>query len=170
MANIYLIGMMGVGKTTIGRKLAKLLGESFIDTDQELEKRNGVTVGHIFDIEGEEGFRKRETKLLAELATQYSGVVATGGGMVTQSENRKLLSESGDVVYLRASLGTLWSRLRNCHNRPLLQTENPKEKLRGLLIEREPMYTAAANYVVPVGKGTAFQMAKRIQHSLNEHS
>lgn len=168
MANIYLIGIMGVGKTTIGRKLAKLFDQPFIDTDQELAKRNGVTVSHIFDIEGEVGFRKRETKLLAELATEFSGVVATGGGLVTQAENRKLLAESGKVVYLRASLSTLWSRLRNCTNRPLLQTENPKQKLAELLAQRESMYTLAADFVVPVGKGTASQIAKQIKNSINE--
>lgn len=161
---------MGVGKTTIGKKLAKLLSLPFIDTDQELEKRNGVTVAHIFDIEGEDGFRSRETRLLEELSEGFSGVVATGGGIVTQSANNEILESSGSVVYLKANLGTLWSRLRYCNNRPLLKTANPKQRIAELLKVRDPLYQAIAHQVVTVGKGSAFQMAKRIHSSINENT
>ncbi len=170
MDNIYLIGLMGVGKTTIGRKLAKLMSVPFIDTDQELEKRNGVSINYIFDIEGEAGFRLRETRLLEELADNFNGVVATGGGIVTQEANRGLLVRSGKVVYLQASIGTLWMRLRNCKNRPLLQTENPKKKLTELLAARDPLYCEAADHIIQVGKGSAFQMAKRVQKEINENT
>jgi len=96
--NLYLVGLMGVGKSTVGKKLASRLGMSFIDCDQELERRNGVTVTTIFDIEGEAGFRKRETRLLEELAEQDIGIIATGGGVVTQQANRELLKQKGSVI------------------------------------------------------------------------
>ncbi len=170
MDNIYLVGIMGVGKTTIGRKLAKLINKPFIDTDQELEKRNGVTINHIFDIEGEAGFRLRETRLLKELGQEFNGIIATGGGIVTQAENLEVLANSGKVIYLKASLGTLWSRLRNSSSRPLLQTQNPKQKLAELITLREPMYESAATHVVSVGKGSTFQMAKRVQRLIDENA
>lgn len=168
-ANIYLVGLMGVGKSTVGKKLASRLGVTFTDCDQELERRNGVTVTTIFDIEGEAGFRKRETRLLEELAEQNIGVIATGGGVVTQEVNRNLLKKKGSVIYLNASVDLLWSRLRFCKNRPLLETENPKERLQQLYEQRDPLYREVADLVVDVGKGSAFNAVKKIEHALRNH-
>lgn len=164
--NIYLVGLMGVGKSTVGKKLASRLGVSFVDCDQELERRNGVTVSTIFDIEGESGFRIRETRLLQELAEEAIGVVATGGGVVTQAENRELLKRKGQVIYLNATVDLLWSRLRYCRNRPLLQTENPKQTLRELHQQRDPLYREVADMVINVGKGSAINTVRKIEAAL----
>lgn len=158
---------MGVGKSTIGKKLARNMGLNFIDCDQELEKRNGVSVNTIFEIEGESGFRKRESRLLKEFAQKEMGVIATGGGVVTQEDNRKLLKKMDRVVYIDATISLLWSRLRYCKNRPLLQTENPRVLLEKLLIERDPLYREVASHVVSSGKGSATKMATRIEQALN---
>ena len=160
---------MGVGKSTVGKKLASRLGVSFIDCDQELERRNGVTVTTIFDIEGEAGFRKRETRLLEELAEQTIGIIATGGGVVTHEINRNLLKQKGSVIYLNAPVDLLWSRLRFCKNRPLLETENPKKRLQQLHEQRDPLYREVADLVIDVGKGSAFNTVKKIEHALRNH-
>ena len=139
---------------------------SFIDCDQELERRNGVTVTTIFDIEGEAGFRKRETRLLEELAEQDIGIIATGGGVVTQQANRELLKQKGSVIYLNASVDLLWSRLRFCKNRPLLETENPKNRLQLLFEQRDPLYRDVADIIVNVGKGSALNTVRKIEHVL----
>lgn len=157
---------MGVGKSTVGKKLASRLGVSFIDCDQELERRNGVSVTTIFDIEGEAGFRKRETRLLEELAERDIGVIATGGGIVTQEVNRVLLKQKSSVIYLNASVDLLWSRLRFCKNRPLLETANPKERLQLLFEQRDPLYREVADMVVNVGKGSALNSVRKIEQVL----
>jgi shikimate kinase len=157
---------MGVGKSTVGKKLAGRLGVSFIDCDQELERRNGVTVSTIFDIEGESGFRARETRLLEELADKDIGVIATGGGVVTQAENRELLRRKGCVIYLNASTDLLWSRLRHCKNRPLLETENPRQRLQFLHAQRDPFYREVATSIVNVSKGSALNTARKIEQLL----
>jgi shikimate kinase len=167
-SNIYLVGLMGVGKSTVGKKLANRMGVPFIDCDQELERRNGVTVTTIFDIEGESGFRKRETRLLEEFAGKEMGIVATGGGVVTQEANRVLLKQKGVVIYLNASVDLLWSRLRYCKNRPLLETENPKERLRALFEQRDPLYREVSEIIVDVGKGSALNTVRKIEQVLEK--
>jgi len=164
--NLYLVGLMGVGKSTVGKKLASRLGLSFIDCDQELERRNGVTVTTIFDIEGEVGFRKRETRLLEELAERDIGIIATGGGVVTQDVNRRLLKQKGNVIYLNASVDLLWSRLRFCKNRPLLETDNPKERLQLLFEQRDPLYREVSDIIINVGKGSALNTVRKIEQVL----
>lgn len=154
---------MGVGKSTIGKLLAKRLGASFIDCDHVIEKRCGVTVNTIFEIEGEAGFRRRESCLLEELSAQENGIIATGGGVVTQAENRALLKQKGGVIYLNASVDLLWSRLRYCKNRPLLQTDNPRAKLSALLAVRDPLYREVATRVLQVNKGPASKMVNQIE-------
>jgi shikimate kinase len=165
-SNIYLVGLMGVGTSTVGKKLASRMGVTFIDWDQELERRNGVTVSTIFDIEGEAGFRKRETRLLEELVEKDMGIIATGGGVVTQEVNRILLKQKGCVIYLNASVDLLWSRLRYCKNRPLLETDNPKERLQMLFDQRDPLYREIADTIVDVGKGSALNTVRKIEHAL----
>jgi shikimate kinase len=146
--NVYLIGLMGAGKTTIGRSLAKRLGLSFIDTDKEIEARTGVSIPTIFEIEGEEGFRKRETQVLREAAEKSACIVATGGGAAVREENRRIMRESGYVVYLDASPQMLWERTRHDKNRPLLQVADPLAKLTQLSAVRDPLYREIADLVI----------------------
>ena len=146
--NIYLIGMPGSGKSTIGRALAKCLHLTFIDADHELTDRTGVAIATIFELEGEPGFRQRETALMSELCARSEILVATGGGSVLREDNRKLLHATGVVIYLRAKLDDLWTRTRHDSKRPLLRADNPRAVLASLLEIREPLYTEIADLVV----------------------
>ncbi|ARP97051.1 shikimate kinase [Bordetella genomosp. 13] len=148
---IFLVGMMGAGKTTIGRGLARTLGREFVDLDHELESRCGVRVPVIFEIEGETGFRRREANALQECTQRRAIVLATGGGAILSEENRRLLRERGVVVYLRASVDELYRRTCRDRNRPLLATADPRGTLRQLLTLREPLYQEAAHLVVDTG-------------------
>lgn len=150
--NIYLVGLMGAGKTTIGRQLARRLGRSFYDSDHEIVERTGVPIPTIFEIEGESGFRRREQQTIAELSKMKSIVMATGGGAVLDPENRRCLRDSGWVVYLNVPPLMLYQRTRNDRNRPLLQVENPLARLESLHAERDPLYRDAANLVVEGGQ------------------
>ena len=123
--HIFLVGPMGVGKTSVGRQLAGLLHRPFVDVDAEIESRCGADIQWIFDMEGEAGFRKRETKVLGDIvASSASSVIATGGGVVMTKENRKILQSSGQVIYLSVSKEQLYERMRRDKSRPLLQVEN----------------------------------------------
>ncbi|WP_233575019.1 shikimate kinase [Pusillimonas sp. NJUB218] len=156
---IFLVGMMGAGKTTIGRSLAKILGREFVDLDQAIEARCGVPVSHIFEVEGEEGFRKRETLLLDEYSQQPGIVLATGGGAVLAAQNRRLLAERGVVVYLRASDEELYRRVAKDRNRPLLQTANPRARVTELLTQRAPLYEEVAHVAFDTGSMPIAQAA-----------
>jgi len=146
--NIYLVGLMGAWKTTIGRVLAKRLGLGFVDSDHEIEARTGVRIPTIFEIEGEEGFRKREAQVILDLARAGGQVVATGGGAVLRQENRENLKASGFVIYLNVPPQALWERTRHDKNRPLLQVGDPLQKLRELYAQRDPLYREVADLVV----------------------
>ncbi len=150
--NLVLVGMMGSGKTTIGRALAKHLGKAFVDSDEEIQKRTGVTIPHIFDVEGEAGFRQRETAAIGDLVGGDNLVLATGGGAVLLPQNRELLQQNGIVIYLKASVHDLWLRTRNDRNRPLLQTGDARAKLTELFQQRDPLYRQVADIVVLSGK------------------
>ena len=167
--NIYLVGMMGAGKTTLGKALAQRLRHEFLDADRVLVERTGVPVATIFEIEGEEGFRKRETALLAELAVREHCVIATGGGAVLAEANRRLMRESGTVVYLRARLESLWERTRHDSTRPLLSTPEPRVKLAELLERREALYRDAAHVVVDTGAQSAATLVNRVLAALRAH-
>ncbi len=152
--NIYLIGLMGAGKTTIGRLLAKSLGLPFYDSDKAIEDLTGVDIATIFEFEGEKGFRLRENKMIKEL-TEIEGIVlATGGGVILDEENRTLLNKSGFVVYLQCSVERLVERTaRNTQpQRPLLNTEKPQDKIEALLEEREALYLSCADFIIDSGK------------------
>ena len=167
--NIYLVGLMGAGKTSVGRFLAKRLGKTFYDCDHEIEKRTGVKIPVIFDIEGEQGFRARETAVLRELTALDEIVLATGGGAVVSADNRRRLANNGTVVYLRASPADLWQRTRNDRNRPLLQTADPHAKLEQLFAERDPLYREIAAVIVDTGSQSVRNLALRLEQQLDEH-
>lgn len=145
---IFLVGPMGVGKSTIGRALAERLGHEFCDSDHEIERRTGATIALIFAIEGEAGFRRRESAVLAELAAGRDRVVATGGGAVVAAANRSLLRERGCTVYLEASPAVLWERVRRDRTRPLLQTDNPRAQVEALCRERDGLYREVADLII----------------------
>jgi shikimate kinase len=144
--------MMGAGKTTVGRRLARRLGWDFVDADRELEARLGVGVPTIFELEGEAGFRRREAALLEELTQRRLIVLATGGGAVLDASTRQALCARGRVVYLRASVGDLWHRLRRDRQRPLLQTPDPRGRIEQLVSARDPLYREVADAVVDTGR------------------
>ena len=148
LENVILVGPMGAGKTTIGRQLADALSLQFKDSDHEIINRTGASIPLIFDIEGEDGFRRREHDAIADLTAERGLVLATGGGAVIRPENRSLLKERGMVIYLHASIDQLLRRVGRDRNRPLLQTEDPRGKLLELMAERDPMYREVADMVV----------------------
>lgn len=152
MASIFLVGMMGAGKTTVGRQLAKRLEKSFYDSDHEIEARTGVRVGVIFEIEGEEGFRRREAETIDRLTALENIVLATGGGAVLDPESRKLLAARGLVVYLHAHPKDLWQRTRHDKLRPLLQAPDPRARIEELYRLRDPLYREVADLVVETGR------------------
>ncbi|WP_374486910.1 shikimate kinase [Zoogloea sp.] len=165
---VVLIGMPGSGKTTVGRELAKRLGLRFVDSDHEIEARTGVKIPTIFEIEGEEGFRRRETQTLDELTTESGMVLATGGGAVINPINRALLSERGVVVYLNVPPHVLWERTRHDKTRPLLQVPDPKGRLQQLYVTRDPLYREVAHIVVEGGRGTPHAMVRLIEKELQD--
>ncbi|MDD3326847.1 MAG: shikimate kinase [Zoogloea sp.] len=163
---IVLVGMPGSGKTTVGRDLAKRLGLRFVDTDHEIEARTGVKIPTIFEIEGEDGFRKRETQTLDDLTRESNMVLATGGGAVIRAENRALLRERAVVVFLSVPPAILWERTRHDRSRPLLQVPDPKGRLEELLKVRGPFYREVAHIIVEGGRGTPHAMVKLIEKEL----
>jgi shikimate kinase len=167
--NIFLIGLMGAGKTSVGRLLAKRFDKTFYDCDHEIERRTGVKISVIFEIEGDPGFRARESTVLRELADLNDIVLATGGGAVLREENRHLLRRQGTVVYLRASLEDLWQRTRHDRNRPLLQTIDPRVKLEQLFIQRDPLYREVATLIIDTGNQSLRSLAHRLEQRLCEH-
>ena len=159
---------MGAGKTTIGRSLAKRLGSTFVDSDREIEARTGVSIPTIFEIEGEEGFRKRETQIIADLSISSGQIVATGGGVVLRPENRTAMASSGFVIYLNVPPYTLWERTRNDRNRPLLQVEDPLSKLKELYTQRDPFYREVADLVIDGGRTNAHSLLQLITEKVEE--
>lgn len=146
--NVFLVGPMGAGKSTIGRHLARVLGQRFVDADREIEARTGASIYLIFDLEGEAGFRRRESAVIAELAAGEGLVVATGGGAVLDPGNRAALRQRGTVVYLHAPLEVLIRRTRRDRDRPLLQTADPQASLERIVRDRDPLYREVADLVI----------------------
>jgi len=167
--NVYLVGMMGAGKTTLGKALAQKTGLAFVDTDRVVVERTGVPVATIFEFEGEAGFRRREASVIAEIAGRAGCVVATGGGAILAEENRRAMRASGTVIYLRARVESLWERTRHDSSRPLLATADPKATLAALLAERDALYREAAHIVVDTGSQSAGSLAARVLAALGEH-
>jgi shikimate kinase len=165
-ASLFLVGMMGAGKTTVGRLLARRLKLRFVDCDHEIERRCGVSVPLIFDIEGEAGFRAREMQVLAELTALEGIVLATGGGAVLAEANRRRLAAGGTVVYLCARPEDLYERVRQDRNRPLLATPDPLARLRELFAQRDPLYREIADLVVDTGHQTVQSLARSLVDQL----
>lgn len=166
--SLYLVGMMGAGKSTVGRLLARRLKLRFLDCDHEIERRCGVKIPLVFEIEGEAGFRARETEVIAELTALKGIVLATGGGAVLAPENRRRLAEHGTVIYLRARPEDLYTRVRHDRNRPLLATADPLRRLRELHAERDGLYASIADLVVDTGRQTVQALARELVATLGE--
>lgn len=164
--NIFLVGMMGAGKTTVGKLLAQQMHKTFVDSDEEIQRRTGVTISHIFDIEGEAGFRQRETNIILDLVRLDNIILATGGGAVLSEQNRNVLCCNGVVVYLKSTVHDLWQRTRHDRSRPLLQTADPRAKLKELYEQRDPLYTQMADLVLPTGKQSVHSLVLQLQQEL----
>ncbi len=164
--NIFLVGLMGSGKTTIGRSLAKKLNLRFVDADQEIESRTGASIPLIFEIEGEASFRQREADVIRDLTAQQGIVLATGGGAVLNENSRRLLRERGTVIYLRASVASIIQRTSHDKNRPLLQTADPRAKIEALSRERAPLYQEVAHIIIETGRPNVHSVVQNILSQL----
>ena len=162
MQNVFLVGLMGAGKTTIGRILARKLGLKFIDSDHEIEARTGASIPWIFEIEGEQSFRRREADVIRELTAQQGIVLATGGGAILNPDSRAYLQARGTVIYLRASVNSILARTAHDKNRPLLQTADPRKKLEELMALRDPLYQEVAHVVIDTGRPNVQSMVQTI--------
>ena len=150
--NLFLVGFMGSGKSTVGQQLAAELGKDFHDCDRVLEERTGVDIPYIFEIEGEKGFRRREAAVLRELTRKRGIVLATGGGVIVDPENRKALASNGFVIYLHAPAELLYQRTSRDRSRPMLHAEDPRTRIDELLEAREPLYREVADFVIATGR------------------
>lgn len=166
--SIFLVGMMGAGKTSVGRVLAKRLDKVFHDSDHVIEERTGVKIPVIFEIEGEAGFRNRETSVIDELTALPNIVLATGGGAILSESNRTRLRSRGMVVYLRATVRDLLNRTRHDRNRPLLQTADPRARLTELYELRDPLYREAAHVIIETGSQSLTSLVNRLHQMLLE--
>ena len=164
--NLFLVGMPGCGKSTLGRMLAKRLNKPFYDADVELERRLGVTIPVIFELEGEPGFRDREEAVLADLAQQSNVIVSTGGGVILRPSNRERLKQGGTVLYLHATPATLWERTRHSKHRPLLQVPEPFAREQELYAMRDALYREVADTVVESDREQVSRLAYRLEQQL----
>ena len=160
--NIFIVGPMGSGKSTVGKIISDELFLTFHDTDEEIENRTGASIDWIFDLEGEEGFRKRETKILDELAQLNSIVLSTGGGIILSEENRDTLSSRGTVFYLATPISVQLERTSKDKDRPLLKNGDPETILKELHVTREELYESVADYVVNTENLTSQEVAAEI--------
>ncbi|MFB2705563.1 MULTISPECIES: shikimate kinase AroK [Marinobacter] len=164
---VVLVGPMGAGKSTIGRMLAKELGYRFLDSDRIIEERCGANIPWIFDVEGEDGFRQRETAMLDELSETRSTVLATGGGAVMRPENHALLRKNAVVIYLKTSIEQQVERTRKDRNRPLLQNDDPEGVLRRLFAVRDPLYTKLADIVMFTDRKSPRLVVRQLVNRIN---
>ncbi|MCL1059646.1 shikimate kinase AroK [Shewanella sp. Choline-02u-19] len=164
--NIFLVGPMGAGKSTIGRHLAQMLHLEFHDSDQEIESRTGADIAWVFDVEGEEGFRVRETQVVADLTEKQGIVLATGGGSIQSKEIRNNLSARGIVVYLETTIDKQVARTQRDKRRPLLQVDDPREVLETLAEARNPLYEEIADVIVKTDEQSAKVVANQIIEQL----
>jgi shikimate kinase len=165
--NLFLTGPMGAGKSTIGRQLSRQLKKPFHDSDNEIEKRTGVDIPLIFELEGEAGFRKRESAVIDELTQLDDIILATGGGAILDPQNRDHLTSRGTVIYLHTSVSQQLKRTGRDRNRPLLQTGDPRGKLEELMAVREPLYRATADIVINTDGMRVMDVVKQIIRQLD---
>jgi len=161
--NLFLVGLPGAGKSTLGRQIARRLRKRFVDADAELEARLGVSIPTIFEIEGEAGFRDREEAVIADLTALANIVLSTGGGAVLRPNNRMRLKDNGTVIYLHAEPVALWARVRHSRNRPLLQTADPLSRLAELYSQRDALYRETASFVVESERSEVMRLARRFE-------
>ena len=166
--NIIFVGPMGAGKTTIGKQLARQLGRTFYDSDRVIEEHTGANISLIFEMEGEEGFRRREKSIIAELMSKENIVLATGGGVILDPENRDQITRQGFVIYLSAPLEQLFNRTSKDKNRPLLQTDDPRKKLEEILSIRDPLYREVADIVIETDGSPARGVVKKLVDLITE--
>ena len=167
--NVFLVGPMGAGKTTIGKQLAQILKLDFLDSDLEIEERAGAAIDWIFELEGEEGFRQREQRVLEELTEQQGVVLATGGGAILSKDNRLALAGRGIVVYLSASIEQQVERTRRDKRRPLLlESDDPRGTLEQLMMARDALYREIADYVIATDRGSVKTVAKDIARMIQD--
>ncbi len=164
--NFFFVGLMGAGKSTIGKQLARRLEKSFFDSDHEIERRTGVKIPVIFDIEGEAGFRLREQQVINDLTQRQDIVLATGGGAILSPSNRADLHSRGTVIYLRANIDDLFARTRRDKNRPLLQTADPRARLTDLFQQRDPLYLETAHIVIDTGRQSVNSLLAQLEIKL----
>ncbi len=167
--NLFLVGLMGAGKTTIGRLLARHRGLSFLDSDHEIEARTGVSISTIFELEGEKGFRHREESILGELTERQGIVLATGGGAVLSTVNRQRLKTHGIVIYLRGTVDQLWHRTRHDRHRPLLQTADPRSRLQELYETRDPLYREVAHLILDTTQQSPQKLAVQLEMEIDSY-
>ena len=167
-SNIFLVGFMGSGKSTVGQQLAAELGKEFFDCDRVLEERTGVDIPYIFDLEGETGFRRREAAVLRELAGKRGIVLSTGGGVVGDPDNRRALATNGFVVYLHAPAELLHQRTSRDRNRPMLYADDPRTRIDELLAVRDPLYREVADLVVETGRRGSRRVVHDIVRALSD--
>jgi shikimate kinase len=168
LRKVYLVGLMGAGKTTVGRQLARRMEFAFADLDLEIEQRTGVRIPIIFEVESEAGFRDRETRMLKELVDLDDLVLATGGGVVMRPENRDLLKANGTVIYLNATPAVLYERTRRSNHRPLLNVPNPLEKLEELHAQRDPLYREVADIIIDTKPGAVSAIVRQVESELSK--
>jgi shikimate kinase len=170
MSNIFLIGPMGSGKTTIGRQLARQLGRPFYDSDKVIEERTGASIALIFELEKEEGFRKREKAIIDELTQHPNIILATGGGAVLDADNRAHLADRGHVIYLKAPIEFLLQRTSRDTNRPLLHTDDPRRKLQEIMDVRDPLYREVADTIIETDSCPVKQVIAKILTIVKKHN
>ena len=168
-SNIFLIGPMGSGKTSVGKIIAKALAKEFHDTDQEIEANTGVDISYVFDVEGETGFRKREEKLVEVITQKKNIVLATGGGAIESENNRRCLANNGFVIYLETSLEDQVLRAKPSRQRPLLQDVEPKKKLQELMQKRKSLYESIADTIVKTEGHKPHSLAKEVIENFDAH-
>jgi shikimate kinase len=169
--NLFIVGMMGAGKSAVGRTLAARLARPFVDSDQEIQSRTGVSIATIFELEGEAGFRRREEQVIGELAARDDGLVlATGGGAVLSARTRALLGARGFTIYLHAKAHDLWVRTRHDRHRPLLDCDDPKGRIEALLGVRDPLYREVADLVVETGRPSVARLVELLVEQIQDRA
>ena len=165
--NLFLVGLMGAGKTTLGRQVERRLTKRFVDADHELEARLGVSIPTIFEIEGEAGFRDREEAIIAELAAATDIVLATGGGAIMRPASRACLKQNGTVLYLHARPETLWLRVRHARHRPMLHAADPRARLAELYALRDPLYREVADHVIESDRDGVLRFVRTLEVAMH---